>query len=293
MKKLRDQVVSIGDPIHEKKNFKHCAIVQLTMNREGESYFELRHPGELVKSFHDKKLEKENKYYGIRFQIIFPSSKLCPLLGLKMTDLPKTFILVRHAIGEHNVSKSSLTKFMKLDPKLTTNESDLHVSGETMADNAGDVMKGILGEDKPQVIFSSDLLRTRSTAHRISLKLFGEDPPTSQICVLPCSNEILYSDGRERNLLFSGNENFPKVLKDDIFYLDFYFGFYGSTRGRFSRSCSDKSMFELALCYNKHKDNDNPDWSHLIDKFLNDRRKMRCTKRIWTGKYASTKKMWT
>ena len=185
------------------------------------------------------------------------------------------FYIIRHGQGIHN-GKSRATKFLR---GQYYKDATLTDTGKEQARNSGEALEKILGIDKVNYLFASDLRRTRETLVEVLGKLTDKLNQNQKIIILPCSHEISVEkdkNGKSCDKVESTQigrmavENFPvcdmgrginnrKVDKDCKYQKNYsidwsyYLAFYDYTmRGISGRSesrlsCRDTNMIIEAL----------------------------------------------
>lgn len=185
------------------------------------------------------------------------------------------FYIIRHGQGIHNgvnpAEKFFSGRFYK-DATLTD-------TGKEQAQRSGEALKEILGSDKVNYLFASDLRRTRETLVEVLGKLTGKLNLNPKIIILPCSHEISVKkdkDNKSCDELEASRfkkiavENFPSCVmgtkkqnnsnkdgcgKQGSYSVDwsYYLAFYNnSMRGDYNRTtarlrCRDTNMIIEAL----------------------------------------------
>jgi broad specificity phosphatase PhoE len=199
-------------------------------------------------------------------------------------DSSKTyeFYIIRHGQGIHN-GVGAFTKAK--DPKYK--DATLTDEGKKQAQRSGEKLNTILGSDKVNYLFATDLRRTRETLVEVLGKLNNKpNPENTKIIILPCSHEISVEKDKILNLKFikvnrscdaleawstskAAGENFPVCTKTRInnknnnnecvkkggYSIDwsYYLAFYNnSMRGDYTRTsarlhCRNTNMIIEAL----------------------------------------------
>jgi len=236
--KLRQRTIKI--------RFQNCAVLRMSVTALACSV-KLVYSGEL--SDNEKlKVSSKRPYYAIGvksgYEFFTPFGFNPNKLGLTIPEGKEyVFYIVRHGQAEHNVKNSmgfSSTMGMKYDTNLTELGEDQSVNA---AIELGNILKEN-GDDKIDVFFSSDLVRSRQTIQtmisEMSKSYTGKPTPiesydsesslsssSSQITspgkkmiVLPCASEVeTVGDGTGNcDSVIGGlaRENYPSCTKADI-----------------------------------------------------------------------------
>lgn len=211
LKRLKDE----GGKIR----FKNCCIIKFVISKNG-CLIKLVYEGQLNK-------ETKDKYYVIQKKkendVVFSDYNF-DIKDLKLQNITNdyTIYLIRHGEAEHNVEgtmsklikgitgtgtfdtilteekkpKSMLSTFTKGSMKQLSDAS-YELYGISMAETAGKELNKILeqtnSESTIDLVFSSDLRRTRQTLERILGNINQSKLTTiNEIIVLPCAHELNY-----------------------------------------------------------------------------------------------------
>ena len=236
----------------KKIRFQNCAVLRMSIKTSNCSVT-LVYSGELSPE-EKEKVSIKRPYYAIGvksgYEFFTPFEFKPNKLGLTIPkDKEYVFYIVRHGQAEHNVKNSmgfSSTMGMKYDTNLTED-------GKKQAVNAAIKLGDILteyGDDKIDVFFSSDLVRSRQTIQTIQTMLSELTPPLTEnptpielsdsesslspspiplpnkMIVLPCASEVeTVGDGTgncdSANAIGGiARENYPNCTKYGIDKLD-------------------------------------------------------------------------
>ena len=184
------------------KNFKNCCIIKLSKINKVIS-LEIVYEGEFIFECTDntaaceiKKAAEEAKYH---------ENNVMFILNQKAKDIinflfPNNVVIymVRHGDGEHlalkrkgvfaKIGQNIKDRFKRSDEKILR-DARLTKEGITQAQHAGKKLAILLGDQKIDFIFFSDLERTRQTIAGMLSEIKLDKIPNSAI-VLQCSHEV-------------------------------------------------------------------------------------------------------
>lgn len=179
------------------------------------------------------------------------------------------FYLIRHGQAAHNLLKGFKNKLMTQGFGSTYKDTSLTLAGVAQAIEIGKILKSILGPNKIDYLFASDLKRTRQTLYNI-LKEFDDDSllQRKQIIILPCSHEVSYTankncDANQGYITPNENISLCNPFKNDKLCQNeagntaswnYYTRFYGTgtrkTPGKYKpQQCRDTDMIKQAIIY--------------------------------------------
>ena len=179
------------------------------------------------------------------------------------------FYLIRHGQAAHNLLKGIKNKLMTQGFGSSYKDTSLTQAGVDQAIEIGKKLKAILGSNKIDYLFASDLKRTRQTLYNI-LKEFGDDSllQRKQIIILPCSHEVSYTankncDANQGYMTPNENISLCDPFKNDQLCQNeegntaswnYYTRFYGTgTRknpGKYKpQQCINTDMIKQAIIY--------------------------------------------
>lgn len=179
------------------------------------------------------------------------------------------FYLIRHGQAAHNLLKGFKNKLMTQGFGSTYKDTSLTQAGVGQAIEIGKILKSMLGTNKIDYLFASDLKRTRQTLYNI-LKEFDDDSllQRKQIIILPCSHEVSYTankncDANQGYITPNENISLCNPFKNDnhcqneagnTASWNYYTRFYGTgtrkTPGKYKpQQCRDTDMIKQAIIY--------------------------------------------
>lgn len=255
-KRIRKLLYDNFENFNIKKKFKNCCILLLRFNNQRKiTEIKLIYSGEIDKN---ENRNMDNYYDNESFnQLNIISTKLLVPENINI-------FLIRHAQGYHNYNNTFFRKVKELIEKKSLSDPQLTEIGKLQSINCGKFLNRFLNDNNIEknkfIFFCSILLRTRETINNI-LDQIEQFKSSKDIYVLPCSQEISFVKGNEKNNITYGkcNDNINNrilyqcdyVFSKNNFNRNIIWKYYTEFKNE-NNNCNDTNMiYQTYIIYSK------------------------------------------